>query len=216
MILQTLHVHTRRDWWKWPTPYSNHLVNHRNSIYGSWCCLPFIHTRSWFLGIGWNLQKSSSLLKSSQEATLLLRFEVVHRCIAFFWNYSSWVLVSHNQISFSRKYVCLCYCLGVELIYTSELVSESFWQTANIANVVWSLAVIFMLISLVHVVFSGQNHPKPVRWWKISKSPTSLPLPKPSEACKRIFVERMIFRFSSPISSVVPAVGLQDMAGNDD
>lgn len=25
MILQTLHVHTRRDWWKWPTPYSNHL-----------------------------------------------------------------------------------------------------------------------------------------------------------------------------------------------
>lgn len=73
-----------------------------------------------------------------------------------------------------------------------------------------------MLISLVHVVLSGQNHPKPVRWWKISQSPTSLPWPKPSEACKRIFVERMIFRFSSPISSVVPAVGLQDMAGNND
>ncbi len=67
--------------------------------------------------IGWNLQESSSLLKSFEEATLQLRFEVLHRYIACF-GIPHLGSGNHNQ-SHSPESMQLVFCLRIEFIDAS-------------------------------------------------------------------------------------------------
>lgn len=121
MILQTLHVHTWRDWWKWPTPYSNHLSK-SPELDLRVLMLPPIHPYSQLIP-GHRLKSAgeiftSKVIPGSYPLTEVWSSASLHRL--FFG-------ITHLGFSKSQSNLLLpeasslCYCLGVELIDTSVL-----------------------------------------------------------------------------------------------
>jgi len=160
MILQTLHVHTWRDWWKWPTPYSNHLSK-SPELDLRVLMLPPIHPYSQLIP-GHRLKSAgefftSKVIPGSYPFTEIWSSASPHR---LFWNYSSWVLeVTIKSPSPESMYAYVSAWVSNSLIHRCWIKGAWNWcwkASGKLQMLFDPWPSCFMLISLVHVVFSDQ------------------------------------------------------------